>query len=84
MRRPLPLKIVRQLERKQFEFVLYIFEAAPHQTLDGIDGPLRRFDQIPARGVADYDLIVFVERDHGGHKVQPVFSGDDDGESPCM
>ena len=71
------LKIVRQLERKQLQFFLDIFDAAPHQALDRINRALRRFDQIPARGVAHDDLVVFVERHHRGHKVQPVFSGDD-------
>src|SRR5208282_3962964 len=69
-------------KRKQLQLVLYILEAAAHQTLDRINRPLRRFDQIPARGIADYDLVVLVERDHREDKVQPIFSGDDDRRIP--
>jgi hypothetical protein len=72
------LKIFRQLEREQLQLVLYVLDAAPHQTLDRVNRPLRRFDQILARGVTHYDLVLLVECHHRRHKVQPVFSRDDD------
>ena len=83
MRRTSPrLKIFRQLKRKEFEFVLHIFETAAHQTLDRVNCALRRFDQILACGVADYYLIVLVlierEGHDRGHQIQPVFSRDHD------
>ena len=43
---------------KQLQLLLDIFDAAPHQALDRVDGALGSLDQILARRVADDDLIV--------------------------
>ena len=58
------LQVFGQAKRKQLEFVLNIFDAAPHQALYGIDGVIGSLDQVLARCVAYDDLIVLIERDH--------------------
>src|ERR1700676_1672493 len=55
------LEIIRQLEGEQFQFILNIFSTASHQTLDRVNCPLWRLDQILASGVADYDLVLLVQ-----------------------
>lgn len=59
-----------------------IFDASPHEALDGVHCALRSLDQIFARRIANYDLIPFIKGDDGGHKIQPVLAGDHDRALP--
>ena len=68
------MQIVRHFEGEKLQFLLYIFAASAHEALDGVHGALGRFDQILAGRVADYDLIIFIERNDRGHEVQAVVS----------
>jgi hypothetical protein len=70
------LKIFCQMKGKELEFFANIFEAATHKAFYGVDGPLRRFDQILTSRIADDDLIAFVEGYDRGHKVQSVLAWD--------
>ncbi len=70
------LQIFGQAEREQLHFFLDILDAAPHQSLDGVNRSLRRVDEILARGVSDDRLIVFIQRDDGRDQVRSVLSRD--------
>ncbi len=72
------LKIVGKAEGEELQFFLDVFDATSHEALDRVDGALRRFDQISASRVADYRLIVFVERDDRGNQVRAVIARDHD------
>ena len=76
------LKIVGQAEGEQLQLLLDIFDAAPHQALDRINGALRSLDQIFARRVADDDLVFVIQRHHRRHQVQSVLARNHDRPVP--
>ena len=49
----------RDTEREQFQFFPHVFDAAPHQPLDRVDGPVRMIDQLFARGIANDNAAIF-------------------------
>ena len=68
------LQVFGEAEREELQFFLDVFHAASHEAFDGVDGALRRFDQGVARGIADDGLVVRVERDHRGEKIQAILA----------
>ena len=76
-------EIVGQTERKQFQFVANVLDAAAHQAFDAVDRVIGRFDQILARGIADDNLAIGIKGDDGRQQVGAVLARDHAGPIAC-
>ena len=76
------LQVFREAEGEELQFCLNVLNAASHQAFDRVDGTLRRFGEIFARGIANYGLIVLVERDDRRNEIRAIVAGDDDRALP--
>jgi len=75
-------QIVRKMEREQLQFLLNVFNPAPHQPFDRINRPFRSLDQIFPCRISNNDPIFLVEGHNRRHKIQSIFSRNHDRAFP--
>ena len=66
----------------ELDLVEHLVVPAAHEALDGEDGVLGVRDGLPLRHLADQDLPLLRESDHGRREAVALRVGDDDGIAP--
>ena len=64
-------------ERKQFQLVLNVGDAAPHQALHRVNGSIGLVDESHPGGVADHDFTGASQGNDARNQAVAIFTGDD-------